>query len=113
MIWLRNSLVRSLSGFPKNSSGGFISTISQQSMKTILSATDRAFLYYWDDSLLSSWIRAIVGKAMGSFQQNMAATMAKYEDAEEADMQAIIGDIKKVKGDYQKRWRRYSKGNEF
>ena len=43
-----------------------------------------------------------VGKAMAGFQKNMAGTMAKYEDAEEADMQAMIGDIKKVKGDYQK-----------
>ena len=43
-----------------------------------------------------------VGKALASFKENMAGTMAKYEDAEEANMQAMIGDMKKVKGDYQK-----------
>ena len=43
-----------------------------------------------------------VGKAMAGFQENMASTMAKYEDAEDANMQAMIGDMKKVKGDYQK-----------
>ena len=43
-----------------------------------------------------------VGKALAGFKENMASTMAKYEDAEEANMQAMIGDMKKVKGDYQK-----------
>ena len=43
-----------------------------------------------------------VGKAMASFQENMAETMAKYEDAEEPDPQAMIGDIKKARGAYQK-----------
>jgi len=43
-----------------------------------------------------------VGKAMAEFKESMAGTMAKYEDAEEANMQAMIGDMKKVKGDYQK-----------
>jgi len=43
-----------------------------------------------------------VGKAMAGFKENMAATMAKYEDAEDATMQAMIGDVKKVKGDYGK-----------
>jgi len=43
-----------------------------------------------------------VGKALAGFKENMAGTMAKYEDAEEANMQAMIGDMKKVKGDYQK-----------
>ena len=43
-----------------------------------------------------------VGKALAGFKENMASTMAKYEDDEEANMQAMIGDMKKVKGDYQK-----------
>ncbi len=34
-----------------------------------------------------------VGKALASFKENMAGTMAKYEDAEEANMQAMIGDM--------------------
>ena len=50
----------------------------------------------WDDETTGK-----VGKALGSFQENMAAVMAKYEDAEEPDPQAMIGDMKKVKGDYQ------------
>ena len=43
-----------------------------------------------------------VGKALAGFKENMANTMAKYEDAEDATMQAMIGDMKKVKGNYQK-----------
>jgi len=50
----------------------------------------------WDDETTGK-----VGQALGSFQENMAAVMAKYEDAEEPDPQAMIGDMKKVKGDYQ------------
>ena len=50
----------------------------------------------WDDETTGK-----VGQALGSFQENMAAVMAKYEDAEEPDPQAMIGDMKKVQGDYQ------------
>jgi hypothetical protein len=51
----------------------------------------------WDDKTTAE-----VGKALAAFQENMAAVMAKYEDAEEPDPQSMIGDMKKVKGDYQK-----------
>jgi len=50
----------------------------------------------WDDATTEK-----VGKAIASFKENMAGTMAKYEDAEEANVQAMIGDMKKVRGDYQ------------
>ena len=50
----------------------------------------------WDDETTQK-----VGQAMAGFKENMAITMAKYEDAEEPDPQAMIGDMKKVKGAYQ------------
>jgi hypothetical protein len=51
----------------------------------------------WDDETTQK-----VGKAMENFKTNMATTMAKYEDDENADPQKMIGDMKKVRGDYQK-----------
>ena len=50
----------------------------------------------WDDETTGK-----VGTALQSFQENMAAVMGKYEDAEEPDPQGMIGDMKKVQGDYQ------------
>jgi hypothetical protein len=43
-----------------------------------------------------------VGVALDSFKQNMAEAMGKYQDEEEPDVQAMIHDFKKVRGDYQK-----------
>ena len=51
----------------------------------------------WDDETTQK-----VGKAMVGFKENMATTMTKYEDDENADPQKMIGDMKKVKGDYEK-----------
>ena len=51
----------------------------------------------WDDETTQK-----VGKAITGFKEGLAATMAKYEDDENADKQKMIGDIKKVRGDYQK-----------
>ena len=50
----------------------------------------------WDDDTTQK-----VGVALDDFMNSMAETMGKYQDEEEPDVQAMIHDFKKVRGDYQ------------
>jgi hypothetical protein len=43
-----------------------------------------------------------VGEAMGKYAGELEKTLAKYENVEEPDGQAMIGDVKKVRDDYRK-----------
>jgi len=43
-----------------------------------------------------------VGAAMGKYAMELEATLAKYENVEEPDGAAMIGDVKKVRDDYRK-----------
>jgi len=43
-----------------------------------------------------------VGAAMGKYAEELEATLAKHENAEEPDAAAMIGDVKKVRDEYRK-----------